>query len=374
FKLWTRLLPTYADPTYFNFASWMTVRKASAQVKQADAMYGASMQDLMLRVATAYFNVLQAEDNLRITQAQKKLLIKQLDEAKQRYEVGVSTMTNVFNAQASHDLSAAQEINDKNVVNTRYESLRGITGKRYPHLSQLKTVIPLITPNPADINKWVDAARQQNLTLRASRFAADAARENIKIQAGGHVPTLSATGGYTANQVGGQSSQPGIGSIPKESSAAGLVLNVPIFQGGLVLSHVRQAQYHYQQATADMEFNHESIVTATRQTYMSVLADISKIEADQATIKSNQSALASNKAAYRAGLMTNTDVLTTQKALFDAQRQYAADQYTYLTDTLRLKQLAGTLNEKDLQIINRWLATPQAKMPKAQTKKDQKEH
>jgi outer membrane protein len=132
-------------------------------------------------------------------------------------------------------------------------------------------------------------------------------------------------------------------------------LNVPIFQGGLVHSQVKQAQFNYQQATADMEFTYESVVTGTRQLYASVLADIAKIKADQQGIKSNTSAYESNLSAYRAGVKTNTDVLLAQKALFDAERQYSADQYIYLNDTLKLKNFAGTLNEQDLRIINGWL-------------------
>jgi outer membrane protein len=338
----------------FNFASWMTVRQASAQVKQADAAYGAAMQDLMLRVSAAYFNVLQAEDQLRITQAQKKVLMKQLDEGQQRYEVGVNTMTDVYNAQANHDLIIAQEIIDKNGVNTAYETLRGITGQRYTSLAKLNHHIPLVSPNPADIDKWVQAARQQNFNLKAFRFAADAARENIKIQAGGHVPSVGATGGYTRN-IGGPPPIGGVSVIPAETSALGLTLNVPIFQGGLVMSQVRRAQAQYQQATADMEFTHENVVTGTRQMYASVLADIAKIKADQQSIKSNSSSFESNQSAYRAGVKTNTDVLLAQKLLFDAERQYAVDQYIYLNDTLKLKNFAGTLHEKDLQIINSWL-------------------
>lgn len=337
----------------FNFSSWMTVRQASAQVKQADATYIAALQDLMVRVSQAYFNVLLAEDALRITQAQKAQLAKQLDHAKQRYEVGVSPITNMLNAQASYDTVSAQEIVDKNTVSNQYEALRALTGHRYPSLTKLQQQVPLVTPSPANMEQWVNATQQQNLQLKAARFGADAAKENIRVQAGGHIPTIDATGNYVKNH-GGLPLIISGGNIV-EQTTVGVSMAVPLFQGGLVSSQVQQAQYLYQQAVAQAEFTHHSVVTQTRQTYSSILANISSIKADQQTIKSTQSAYESNLAAYEAGTITIVDVLLAQNRLFDAERQYAADQYTYLLNTIKLKQLAGTLNADDILIINCWL-------------------
>lgn len=338
----------------FNFASWMTVRQADASVKQADALYGVALQDLILRSAQAYFNVLKAEDALRITAAQKKLLAKQLDEAKQRFEVGLNTVTEVYNAQASYDAAVAQEITDRNDVNNQYENLGTISGQRYHRLALLDKKIPLIAPNPANVDKWVQAAEQQNLALKAARFAVDAARENIKVQAGGHLPSLSASGTYSKANGGILNQNTPIAGVA-ENTSLGLTLTVPLYQGGLVNSQTRQAQYDFASSAAEMEINHQNVLAKTRQYYATVLADISKLEADRAAVTSARSAYESNLAAYQVGTKTNVDVLSAQKDLFNAQRKYSGDQYAYLIDTLILKQLAGTLNEKDLQIINSWL-------------------
>lgn len=328
------------------------MRQADAKVKQADATYGAALQDLIYRTTKAYFEVLQAEDNLHITQAQKKLLARQLDEAKQRFEVGLNTITDVYNAQAAYDKIVAQEITDQNEVNNKYEALRAITGQRYTLIAALNKKIPLIPPNPADIEKWVKAAEAQNLTLKASRFSMDAAREFIKVRAAGHLPTIDASGGYS--RTNGSSS---IANAPgtNEGTNLGLTLKVPLYQGGMVNSQTRQAQYDFQTAAADMEINHQKVLAGTRQYYTSVLADISRIAADRIAVKSARSAYESNLAAYQVGTKTNVDVLSAQKELFDAQRKFAADQYTYLIDTIMLKQFAGTLNEADLLMINTWL-------------------
>lgn len=336
----------------FNFASWMNMRQADAKVKQADATYGAALQDLIYRTAKAYFDALQAEDALHITQAQKKLLARQLDEAKQRFEVGLNTITEVYNAQAGYDKTVTQEITDRNEVNNKYEALRVITGQRYNEIAVLNKKIPLISPNPADVEQWVKAAEQQNLTLNAARFSMDAAREGIKSKAAGHLPTLDASGSYTRSN-GGNNSTYMSGVV--EGTSLGLTLKVPLYQGGLVNSQTRQAQYDFEATAADMEINHQRILANTRQYYTSVLADISRLGADRALVKSARSAYESNLAAYQVGTKTNVDVLSAQKDLFDAQRKYSADQYTYVIDTILLKQLAGTLHDRDLQLINTWL-------------------
>lgn len=336
----------------FNFASWMTMRQADARVKQADATYGSALQDLIYRTAKAYFEVLQAEDALHITQAQKKLLARQLDEAKQRLEVGLNTITEVYNAQAIFDKTVAQEITDQNQVNNKYEALRAITGQRYNQIAVLNKRISLISPSPADSDKWVKAAEQQNLTLKASRFGIDAARELIKVKAAGHLPTLDASGNYSRSNGGNNSTySPAV----NEGTSLGISLKIPLYQGGLVNSQTRQAQYDFDAAAADMEINHQKVLTGIRQYYTSVLADISRLKADRILIKSARSAYESNLAAYQVGTKTNVDVLSAQKDLFDAQRQYSGDQYTYVIDTILLKQWAGTLNETDLQMINTWL-------------------
>ncbi|CAM4447604.1 MAG: Outer membrane protein TolC [Legionellaceae bacterium] len=358
---------TYGVTTYslsisqplFNFASWMNLRQVDARLKQADASYGVALQELILRTAKAYFSVLQSEDVLRITQAQKKLLARQSNEAKQRFEVGFNTITDVYNAQASYDKVVAQEINDQNDVNNQYEALRMITGKRYSELALLNKKIPLISPNPANIDQWVKAAEAQNLQLIAAKFSQEAMREAIKVKAAGHLPTVDASGTYARSNGGSSATYiPGV----VEGTSLGLTLKVPLYQGGAVNAQTRQAQYDYQAAVSDMEITHQSVLSNTRQYYANVLADIQRLKADRVFVKSARSAYESNLAAYQVGTKTNIDVLSAQKDLFDAQRKYSTDQYTYIMNTLVLKQIAGTLNPMDLKMINSWLKTMDEKM------------
>lgn len=336
-----------------DFSAWSQLHLASFQVKEAAATYAAAAQDLILRTARAYFAVLEAEDNLRFTKAEKRATERQLDQATQRYKVGLDAITSVYDAQATYDIIVAQEIAAKNDVVNNREELREITGKYYEKLAGLKKKFPLLHPHPYDVERWVDAADKQNFSVQASRFGADAARENIKVQFGGHLPTLDFTSGYrrlkTANT--------GIpGAIDTKVGSIGLQLDLPVFQGGLVTSQTRQAEYDYQNALAIMEGTYRQTTVLTRQTYNSITAGISKIKADKQAIISQQASLNATEAALKVGTRTMVDLLIAQQNLYEGQKVLAGDQYAYINNTLQLKELAGTLNLKDIQIINSWLS------------------
>lgn len=337
----------------FNFSNWAKLKQASATVKQAQATYDAAAQDLMIRVAKAYFAVLAAEDSLRFTRAEKMATAKQLDQAKQRYKVGLDAITSVYDAQASYDLIVAQEIAAQNDVVNRREELREITNTFYNELAGLKDQLPLITPQPANPEDWVETAKRQNFTLAASRYAVDAAKQGVNVNFSGHLPTLNATAGYNGST---QKDRVNNGlQVDTNGSAVGLQLNVPLFAGGSVVAQTRQAQYTYQKALADLEDNYRRTLDLTRQAFNSINAYISKIKADKQAIVSNESSLRSTEAAFKVGTRTIVDVLLAQKNLFQAQRLYASDQYQYITSILSLKQAAGTLSPADLQEINNWL-------------------
>lgn len=333
----------------FNFGNWMQVSAANATAKQADATLVAAWQDLITRVAKAYFDVLYAQDNLHFVHAEKLANARQLEQIKERFKVGLETITSVYDAQASYDAVVASEIAAESTLHNDQEALRQLTGQPYFPIDSFKHELPLITPAPADVDQWVVAAEQHNMNLQAASFAAQAARQKIKINYAGHFPTLNAVGNYTRNNT--QQSD----SANTNSKAIGLQLNVPLFQGGLVLSQTRQAQDDYATASAKREDAYRQAVITTRQKYNDVLADISKIKADRQAIISAQSSFDSTQEAYKVGTRTIVDVLTAQQNLYQAQSMAAQDSYTYLNDTLLLKQAAGNLEAADLKNINDWL-------------------
>lgn len=338
--------------TVFNWASFMALRGAKNSVKQAEATYYAAKQNLMIRLATAYFNVLQAYDTLKTVEAQRKALYKQLNQTQEQFKVGLIAITGVEQTKASYDTAVAQEIAAKNSLSDQIEALRAITGVYYYNYCGLNESLPLVKPIPSNIDKWVKAASQHNYTLLASLFGAKAAKDNISKQFGGHLPVLNANAGYNYEH----DTDNGFDSAQTQSvAAAGLKLNLPIYSGGLINAQTRQASYQYSQAVANAEVVYRNTVQQTRQFYLGVLSGISQVKADKQAVISNESSLKATQASYLVGTNTIVDVLTQQSNLFNAQLLLTQDQYAYLINTLNLKLAAGTLSEKDIAIINSWL-------------------
>jgi len=337
----------------FNFGSWATVWGAQAKVKAAGATFASAIENLVFRTAQAYFAVLQAGDVLRFTQANKEAVWRQLEQTKHRYEVGLIAITDLENTRASYDSATADEITAKKNLSDSFEKLTEITGIKYTEISALKDNIPLINPNPDNSERWVKGAEKQNYDLTAARFTALAARENIKVQFSGHLPTLNAIGSYNYNYNNDNTGQHDFSR--SKVASAGLSLNVPIFQGGAVTEQTKQACYQYQQSLAQQEQTHRSVVSQTNQAFLGVTAGISRVKADKQLIKSTESALRSTEAGYSVGTRTMVDVLKAESDYYNSQKSLAIDEYYYITQTLLLKQLAGVLAVDDLQKINSWL-------------------
>jgi outer membrane protein len=336
----------------FNFQNWMQVRAASATSKQADATYNAALQDLIVRTATAYFNVLQAQDTLAYTNAQKKAVDDQLKQIHARYQVGMATMTDVYQAQANLDSLVAQSIAAQNNVANSFEGLKQITNRNYFSLDNLREPFPLISPQPDSAQTWIKSGECHNWSLLADHYASLSAKENIRVNYAGHFPTLNAVGTYQR----GNNNELGFGPTGAQwKSTAGLQMSVPIFQGGLVVSKTRQAQDQYLAAADQMETTHRKVILQAQESFNNVISGISKIKADRATVISAQSALDSTNAGYKAGTKTILDVLSSVQNLYQAKASLSADQYNYLISTLTLKQAAGSLNAQDVLAINRWL-------------------
>lgn len=352
----------------FNFQSWMQVRAASASSKQAQATYNAALQDLIIRVSTAYFNVLNAQDALTYTAAQETAVANQLKQIKERYQVGLDTMTNVYQAQADYDSLVAARIAAQNNVQNSMEALRVITGRTYDSLTPLSSTVPLITPEPASPEQWIIAGEKNNWTLLAARYATQAAKEKIRVSYAGHFPTVNAVGSYqNGNDVG-------VAPVDKTQweSQVGVQVSLPLFSGGAVVSQTRQAQDQYVAAGDQMESSRRQVVLQTQQAFNNVVAGISKIDADKIAVTSSVSALDSTQAGYKAGTKTLLDVLTAEENVYQAKTSLSSDLYSYISNTLALKQAAGSLCGADVVGINHWLQTQPVVAPMPLSKKSHK--
>ena len=337
----------------FNFGSWANVWGAQAAAKKAKADFMAAEEDLLKRIAQAYFNVLQAKDVLSYSVANKASVERLFIQTKHKFDVGLVPVTDLEDARKNYDIAISQEIGNANDLSNKIEELNEITGAKYSDLAQVKKDFPLLSPEPNDIEQWVKAAEKQNFSLTAARYDTINARENVKVQNAGHLPKLDATANYQyqfANNPNGDSS-----FNRSKTAQAGMQLTVPLFQGGKVLASARQADYQYQAKVSTQEKIHRSVISQTRQNYLGVLSNISKIKADIQAIKSAESSLRANQASYTVGTRTMADILNAQTQLYQAQQTFAKDEYAYIMQLLTLKELTGILDTNDLKEINSWL-------------------
>lgn len=343
----------------YNRAVFAQLDQASAQVAQAEAQFGSAHQNLILTVSEAYFNVLAAEDNLAFAEAERKAIAQQLEQARQRFEVGLTAITDVREAQARFDLAVAQEIAAENQLNIAEEVMREVTGQAFETLAELQTEMPLMRPDPAEISEWVERALEQNLQLIATRRGAEVARGDVRVAESARYPSVDivASHGFTDTE----SFTTG-GLIPRESTenTIGLQLNLRLYEGGGIGSTTRQAGFRFEQATELVEQQRRATERQARSAYLNVIAGISQVEALVRSLESATTALEATQAGFEVGTRTAVEVLNSQQQVFLSRRDLARARYDYVLDTLRLKQAAGTLSEEDVVLVNRWLVEPPA--------------
>ncbi|PMB54940.1 Type I secretion outer membrane protein, TolC precursor [Coxiella-like endosymbiont] len=355
-------LVTLTQPI-FNYATWKSISRAHFTVKAATARYIADTQDLILRTAQAYFNVLNAYDQLQFTLAQKKSFLHQLITAEEKFKVGLIAITGVYDAQASYDQAVAQEIQDRNNLANQLENLRAITGREYKSLAGLKNTIPLLIPHPSNINAWTIIAERQSYSIQSVLYSMLAQQELVKQTAAGWYPTLTGVITHESNQQGFPST---LSELPATTGAnfinktgtttsGGVNLNFPIFQGGYVIHATQKEEYNYLSASQQLNLTHRQVVQQTRQAYLGVDSGISKIKADEQAIVSAENKLKATQAGYVVGTRTMVNVLDAVTNLYQAQQQWASDRYMYIINIITLKQQAGTLCPQDLLEINSWL-------------------
>lgn len=333
-----------------NFAQY---EQSKSQVSQAESQFAIARQDLIIRVAQAYFDVLLAQDNVALAGAQKAAISEQLEMAKRNFEVGTATIVDSHEAQSRYDLSNSQEIAAQNDLEIKRRALQLIISKIPDQLAALGDKLPLILPEPNDMSKWAEQAEQQSPQVQIQRAALEIATQEVERNRAGHYPTLDLVASHGRNS---SSSTFTLGQTIT-SQSIGLQLNLPIYQGGSVSSKVREALANQEKARQDLEQSSRQTVLQTRQAFLGVTSGMAQVKALEQALISSQSSLDSTRLGQEVGVRTNVDVLNAQQQFYTAKRDLSQARYNYILSQLKLKSAVGTLREEDLEQVNRWLAT-----------------
>jgi outer membrane protein len=344
----------------FRMDTWYSLDSAEKSALQAQAGYDYAKQGLVVRVANAYFGVLKAKDNLEFVMAEKKAIERQLEQTKQRFNVGLTAITDVHEAQANFDNAIATEIRARNNVEIAKEGLREITGKYYADFDSLNTDrFEATSPEPMKVQQWVTKSENNNLELKMKELMVEVAKYDIKRAKSGHYPTLTLNA-----SIGSSDSETDITSPIKvnsnppayNSSSISLNLNVPIYSGGGTSAQVRRAQANYVYASEDREMTHRSVVRQVRSSYADVVALVSTLKALEQSVVSAESALKATQAGFEVGTRTIVDVLNSTRNLYRAKSSLSSSRYDYILAMLSLKQAAGSLQPSDVTAVNQGLS------------------
>ena len=340
----------------FRWQNYVQYGQGKLQVVQADANFAQAAQDLIVRVAGAYFDVLYAQENLKAVLANKQSISQQLEQAKKNFEVGTATITDSQEAQARFDLASAQEIAALNDLEVKRYTLRVIVGKDSGELNRLKSQAQLKPPLPASMDLWVDAAQKDSFLVQAQQAASEVAAKEVERTRAGHYPTLDAVANYGKNN--SALSFLGNDSLETNSRNVGLQLNIPIFQGGYVNSKTREAVANRIAADAALETAKRSAVLNTQQSFLGVVNGLAQVRALDAALISSTSALESNKLGYEVGVRINIDVLNAEQQVYVTKRDLSKARFDTLLAQLKLKAAVGSLGEADLEQINPLFEAP----------------
>jgi len=330
----------------FRWANIQQYQQGKLATASSEAAFAQAQEDLVVRVAQAYFDVLAAQDVISFVQAQKVAISEQLASAKRNFEVGTATITDTHEAQARYDLAVAQEIAGINDLEVKRTALLQIIGKLPGELAPLRPGITISAPDPLTIDVWVIYAEKQNFGVLGSQLALEIAQREISRNRAGHMPTLDlvASRGHT-------DSIPSINSGGTTNSV-GVQWTIPLFAGFSVTSKVREAIALEDKARNDLEYTRRSAAQSARQTFLGVTSGLSQVKALEAAEVSSQSALDSNKLGYEVGVRINIDVLNAQQQLYSTRKDLAKARYDAIMNGLKLKSAAGILNEDDVVKVN----------------------
>lgn len=367
------LIDSDADQTFyrlsvrqplFRWDQWLNLRQADKIVAQAEIDFEAVRQELIVRVAQRYFDVLAARDEVESAAANKEAIARQLEQAETRFEVGLIAITDVEESRAAFDQAVASEILARRTLATARENLRELTGTYIEGLQAPESALPLAAPLPADDDAWVAQALESNLALVSGRFAVEIAKDAINVQRAGHLPTLDLVvqrdefESETAQQLRFPPAPDSVEAPTRSDFSTDAVIlqfNLPLYSGGRVSSQVRESVYQHRAARERLERIARETERETRDAYLGVLSDVATVRALEQALASSETALRATEAGFDVGTRTSVDVLDARRNLFSARTNLARSRYNYVINMLRLKRAAGTLSAEDLREVNGWL-------------------
>jgi len=331
----------------------VTNQQADIQVSQAGNQLVQAGQDLMLRVAQGYFDVLLAEFELITVEAQKAATAEQLAQAKRNFEVGTATITDTYDAQARYDLIVARELASRNDIAVRQNALQVLIGRPPGPLAMLEGPATLNPPEPNVMERWVEAGYANSQQVQVAKANLDLAIQEVKKNNFGHYPTLDAVANANYNSQGNSAFDVGQNTT---TAVVGLQLAIPLYSGGAISSRVREAIANRTRAEQDLENTRRTVAQNTRQAFLAVNTGLSEIKALQQAVASNKLSVEASKLGQEVGVRTQVDVLNALGLLFQAQRDLARSYYVTIIGQLKLKASVGRLTDTDLQNVNRLLA------------------
>lgn len=346
--------------TLFDWGAIIAMGAAKDILAQSEADFEAARQESMLRTSQAYFAVLGAQDELTAQSAARTAIARQLEQAQKRFEVGLIAITDVQEAQAAHDQAVAAEIGAKRTLASAEEQLREIVGAPIPvaNLTRPGEGMPLPLPSPNVQQSWVDTALQQNPGLVSARLAASIAESEVKLRRSEYLPSLELvadTGGGSGNRERVFRGQASDFRDSNRNNSIRLTLSVPIFDGFNRSSRIREARFLHRASTERLEGVERMVVRQTRDAFLGVSSEISRVTALRQAVASSRTALRATEAGYEIGTRTIVDVLAARQALVAAESNYARSRYDFIVNVLTLKNAAGILSEADLAEVSRWM-------------------
>ncbi|CAK0754407.1 outer membrane protein [Gammaproteobacteria bacterium] len=336
----------------FRWDRWLSLKQADVKMTQAERRFQSATQGLLLRVTSAYFDLLAAEENVRFAAAETKAMARQLVVAKERLAVGAAILTEQHEAQSGLDFAQAQEIAVQNELENRREALREIIGTLPEPLAGLRDNITFPKPDPSDPEKWVASARDNNPNLQVARLQVQVAEADHKKAKAGHLPTVDFVLSHTYEDNRASASWLG---VERETDVAMVQMKIPLFMGGQVTSAERQAVAGVEQARDDLDTADRQVVRGTRDAFRMVESSLAQIKAYGQALVSAKSMMDTTTEGREVGVRTMVDVLNAERDYFRAQRNLSSARHGYILSSFQLKSMDGSLSPADLAAVNQWL-------------------
>ncbi|WP_148861681.1 TolC family outer membrane protein [Marinobacter fonticola] len=345
--------PLFRPEAWFNFDA------SQFRSDSSRAEYSLAQQQLILDIATAYFNVLRAEDSLTTVRAAEAAFERQYDQAQERFEVGLIAITEVYEARASYDATKSERISAESDLDIAREQLSRLIGENADDLQNLEQDFPLSRPQPMDPTAWENIALEQNWRIQSAAYQLDANRSLLDAAKSGHLPTLDLSASYGNTRLNGVGQTSALQTNQNGTTTEGVIaltLNVPLYEGHGTQAAIRQQRAQVEVADQNLNTVRRDVSVNARSFYRTVNTNIETVTAQRQTIVSRRSALDATRAGYDVGTRNIVEVLDAQRNYYIALRDYANARYDYVVNTLNLKLVAGTLSPQDLVDLNRWLS------------------